>query len=210
MDVERFRRLPLMGILRGGTPEVVAPLVETVVAAGLETLEVAMNTPDAATVLARVVEVAGDRLMVGAGTVVSTARLDAALGAGATFVVLPTLVDEVVRDCRARDIPVFPGALTPQEIFTAWRAGATMVKVFPAKVFGPEYLREVKGPFGDVELLACGGVGPANLGAFFACGASAVAFGGSVFTEARLRARDFEPVGAAVRQLIAAYRAAMA
>ena len=131
MDVARFKRLPLMGILRGGDTEVVQPLVETLVAAGWETLEIAMNTPDAPAMIRRAVDVAGDRMMIGAGTVITSDRLRAALDAGAGFVVLPTLVADVVAEARKRSVPVFPGALTPQEIHDAWLAGATMVSELP-------------------------------------------------------------------------------
>ena len=206
MDVDRFRRLPVMGILRGGDLSLVEPLVETVVAAGLETIEITMNTAGATEMLARTREVAGDRLMVGAGTVLSRAELDAALDAGATFVVSPTLVRDVVARCVELDVPVFPGALTPQEIHEAWRAGATMVKVFPAKFFGPDYLSEIKGPFAAIELLPCGGVSADNLTAFFDAGASAVAFGGSVFRPRWLADRDFDRIGEGIRRLVEAYR----
>jgi 2-dehydro-3-deoxyphosphogluconate aldolase/(4S)-4-hydroxy-2-oxoglutarate aldolase len=206
MDVARFKRLPVMGILRGGDVDVVEPLVETLIAAGLETLEIAMNTPDAAAMIQRAGEVAGDRLMVGAGTVITAERLDAALSAGAGFVVLPTLVRDVVVEARRREIPVFPGALTPQEIHDAWLAGATMVKVFPAKFFGPQYFREVKGPFDDIELLACGGVGAANMAEFLAAGADAVAFGGSVFAASLLAERRMDEIAAKVSALVEAYR----
>ncbi len=209
MDVERFRRLPLMGILRGGSPEAAAPLVEALLAAGLETLEVAMNGPAAAETLAAVRRAAGGRLMVGAGTVVTSARLDQALEAGASFIVLPNLVAEVVGACRRRAIPVFPGALTPQEVHAAWAAGATMVKLFPAKFFGPDYVRELKGPFDEVELLACGGVTAANAGAFLAAGATALAFGGSVFSDRRLSQRDWTAIEQDARALVEAVRRAL-
>lgn len=195
-----------MGILRGGDTGVVAPLVETLVSAGLETLEIAMNTPDAAAMIRRATDVAGDRLMIGAGTVTSRNRLDAALGAGAGFLVSPTLVVDVVEEARRRSVPVFPGALTPQEIHDAWSAGATMVKVFPAKVFGPAYFKEVKGPFEDVRLLACGGVGAANMTEFFEAGADAVAFGGSVFAASLLTERRFDEISAKVSELVRACR----
>jgi 2-dehydro-3-deoxyphosphogluconate aldolase/(4S)-4-hydroxy-2-oxoglutarate aldolase len=206
MDVARFKTLPVMGILRGGDVEVIPKLVDTCVEAGLETLEIAMNTPGAPGMIARARESAGARMMIGAGTVTTIERLESALAAGAGFIVLPTLVREVVSACRERGIPVFPGALTPQEIHDAWTAGATMVKVFPAKLFGPDYFEEIKGPFEDVELLACGGVSPDNVRSFFASGASAVAFGGSVFKETWLAAREFSRIEQGVRALVAAYQ----
>jgi 2-dehydro-3-deoxyphosphogluconate aldolase/(4S)-4-hydroxy-2-oxoglutarate aldolase len=96
--------------------------------------------------------------------------------------------------------------LTPQEIYDAWSAGAAMVKIFPAGVFGPGYIREVKAPFGAIELLVCGGVTPANMMGYFASGASAVAFGASVFRKERLGGRDFASIGKDIRAFVNAYR----
>ncbi len=208
MDLDRFRKLPLLGILRGIGEEDVAPLADTVAGAGLGAIEVTMNTANAPALIRRLVAAARGRLMVGAGTVLSVRELDEALAAGATFVVMPTLVAEVVERCVARQVPVFPGALTPQEIFAAWSAGATMVKVFPAGAFGPGYFKEVKGPFRDIELLACGGVTAENMAAYFAAGAAAAAFGGSVFRAEWLAQRDFRRIGDEVGKLVAACAAA--
>ena len=152
MQLDRFRRKPLMGILRGITTAQLAPTLESAISGGLEALEITMNTPGAAELIARARAIAGGELAIGAGTVLSRESLDTALAAGASFIVMPTLVPDVVGECVRRDVPVFPGALTPQEIHTAWQAGAAMVKVFPSKFFGPEYFREVKGPFDDVLL----------------------------------------------------------
>ncbi|MBS1112126.1 MAG: 2-dehydro-3-deoxyphosphogluconate aldolase, partial [Nitrospirae bacterium] len=137
MEVNRFRELPILGILRGITSESVKPLTETVVSSGLKTIEITMNTPDAPALIRQMSDAAGDRLTIGAGTVLSLKVLHSALDAGATFIVMPVLVPDVMEYCVKNSIPVFPGALTPQEIYNAWNAGATMVKVFPAKFFGP-------------------------------------------------------------------------
>ncbi len=206
MDLDEFRRLPIVGILRGGSDVAIEPIVESVVGAGLKAMEITMNTPGAPDLIRRAIETADGELTIGAGTVLDTGDLESALGAGAQFIVMPTLERNVVDACTQRSIPVFPGALTPQEIFDAWRAGATMVKVFPAKFFGPGYFKELKGPLGDIELLACGGVSAENLGDFFACGASAVAFGGSVFQPKWLSEGRFDRIGDAVRSLIESYQ----
>lgn len=210
MNLDQFRQFPLLGILRGGNVAVVPRLVETLADAGLETLEITLNTPDAPAMIRRAVEAASGRLAIGAGTVLDRSGLDAALAAGAGFIVSPVLVPEVVAECRRRDVPVFPGALTPQEIFAAVRAGASMVKVFPASVFGPSYFREVHGPFETAELLACGGIRASNCADYLAAGAAAVAFGGSVFSPARLGEGRFDEIGRDVAGLVAATRRALA
>ena len=194
-----------MGILRGVAADIIEPLTETVISSGLKTVEITMNTPGATELIKRMRSASGARLTIGAGTVLTTGDLEKAVDAGATFIVMPTLVRNVVEHCVKNKIPVFPGALTPQEIYDAWRAGATMVKVFPAKFFGPSYFKEVKGPFEGIELLACGGVTPENIKSFFLCGASGIAFGGSVFKKEALASHDFTAIEKAIKALIAEF-----
>lgn len=187
-----------MGILRGIEADVLEPLLEVVLSSGLKTIEITMNTKDAPGLISQAAGFSKGRLMIGAGTVLDMQSLQAALNAGATFIVMPTLVEEVVAYCVKQAIPVFPGALSPQEIYNAWRAGASMVKVFPAKFFGPEYFKEIKGPFNDMELLACGGVTPDNMRDYFANGANAVSFGASVFRKEWLEKKDFKSIASAI------------
>ena len=203
MDINRFRRLPLLGILRGIRAEMVEPLVETIVSSGLQTIEVTMNTEDAPGLIQRMVETARGRLAIGAGTVLSMEALHSALDSGATFIVMPILIPGIVEHCAANSIPVFPGALTPREIYEAWTAGATMVKVFPSGFFGPRYFNEIKGPFAEIELLACGGVNTDTIAEFFSCQASAAAFGGSVFRKDWLEQGNFSSIRASIEALIA-------
>lgn len=202
MDINHFKHLPIMGILRGIAEEMVEPIVETAQSAGLETLEITMNTPRAADLIKRMVRAARGRLAIGAGTVLTMDDLHSALDAGATFIVLPTIVDEVVAYCSQNRIPVFPGALTPNEIHRAWAAGASMVKVFPANLFGPEYFREIKGPFRKIELLACGGVTAQNIQSFFSCGASGASFGSSIFKPEWLKNRQYPLIGESIKALL--------
>ena len=145
---------------------------------------------------------AGAQLTIGAGTVLTMDDLGQALDSGASFIVLPTFVEEIVQHCSKNKIPVFPGAFTPQEIYNAWSGGATMVKVFPAKFFGPSYIKEIKGPLQDIELLACGGVTAENIRSFFSSGASAVAFGASVFKKEWIAAHQFSRISDTIATLI--------
>ena len=202
MDVEQFKKLPLLGILRGIDSDMVPPLVEAIVLSGLKTMEITMNTEGAPGLIQQMIETSDGRLCVGAGTVLTMNDLKAALDAGASFVVMPVLVSEVAEYCARNKIPFFPGALTPQEIYHAWNAGATMVKVFPSGCFGPEYFKEIKGPFNDVELLACGGVNEETVERFFSCQASAAAFGGSVFKRKWLESGDYSSIRNAIKILV--------
>ena len=205
MDIAGFKKKPILGIVRGVAASQIEPLIETVIDAGLETLEITMNTPEATELIRKAKQVAAGRLTLGAGTVISMQDLKLALKSGATFIVMPVLIKEVVKFCVKNKIPVFPGALTPQEIYQAWDAGATMVKVFPAKFLGPEYFREIKGPFNDIQLLACSGVIPENMRDYFVSGASAVSFGASVFRKDWLADKDFKGIGQAVKRFIDAW-----
>jgi 2-dehydro-3-deoxyphosphogluconate aldolase/(4S)-4-hydroxy-2-oxoglutarate aldolase len=198
MNVAQFKKKPMMGIVRGLELAQIEPLVEAVIAAGLETLEIAMNTAGAVQLIRMAREAAGRRLVLGAGTVLDMTSLGQALDAGATFVVMPVLIPEVLAHCIKNKVAVFPGALTVQEIYRAWNEGATMVKVFPIKFFGPQYIKEVKGPFADIELLACAGVTAKNMREFFACGANAIAFGSSVFKKEWLEKGDYSSITAAI------------
>ncbi|MBN2453867.1 MAG: bifunctional 4-hydroxy-2-oxoglutarate aldolase/2-dehydro-3-deoxy-phosphogluconate aldolase [Candidatus Omnitrophica bacterium] len=207
MDAGRFRKLPIMGILRtSGAGVPIEDLTDSVIASGLETMEIAMNSDDAAALVGRAVKAAKGRLTIGAGTVLDMDILKAALDAGATFVVMPTLVAGVVEYCVKNSVPVFPGAFTPQEIYNAWNAGATMVKVFPAAMFGPSYIKEVRAPFKNIDLLACGGITPGNIRDYFESGAAAVAFGNSVFRKEWIDKRDFASIEDSIRRLIASMK----
>lgn len=195
-----------MGILRGVSPDQIEPLVESAAKAGLETIEITMNTPKAPELIRIALKASRKRLTIGAGTVLNMDNLKSALDAGATFIVTPVLVRDVLEHCVKNKIPSFPGALTPQEIYNAWSSGASMVKVFPAKLFGPEYFSQIKGPFDGIELLACAGVTPENLKSYFSSGASAVSFGSSVFKSEWLKKKDFESIRVAIEGYVKALK----
>lgn len=207
MDISSFKQKPILGILRGAERAQIEPLIEAVIEAGLETLEITMNTFGAPELIREAKQASANRLTLGAGTVLNMKDLKIALKSGASFIVMPVLAKDVVGYCVRNKIPVFPGALTPQEIYQAWDSGATMVKVFPAKLFGPEYLREIKAPFNNVELLACSGVSPDNLRDYFVSGASAVSFGASVFRKDWLKNKDFKQIARRVKRFIDAWEA---
>ena len=206
MDVQRFKANPLMAILRDVEANQLAPLLEAVIAAGWETLEITMNTDVAPELIHAARRFSRDRLMIGAGTVLTKRQLQTARTAGASFIVMPVLVEDVVQACVNDHIPVFPGALTPQEIWNAWRAGATMVKVFPAHVVGPEYFKELQGPFKGIELMACGGVTADNITAYLQSGACACAAGSGVFRKEWLGTKNYSRI----THTLTAYRTALA
>ncbi|MDP3981874.1 MAG: bifunctional 4-hydroxy-2-oxoglutarate aldolase/2-dehydro-3-deoxy-phosphogluconate aldolase [Chlamydiota bacterium] len=206
MNVKQFRQLPIMGILRGIKSEQLGPLVDAIIASGLKTVEVTMNTPDASHLIREMVVLSRGQLTVGAGTVLCLDDLNSAIASGATFIVSPVCIPEVIQQCTREGIAVFPGALTPQEIYLAWQSGATMVKVFPSKFFGPDYFTEIKAPLAEIQLMACGGVTADNMTEFFKKGASAVSFGASIFKREWLQRKEFGNIQSSIEALIRTYK----
>lgn len=198
-----------MGILRGMDISLIKPLVETARSSGLEAIEVTMNTPGALEAIQEAASSSDGRIAVGAGTVLSQESLKKALSSGASFIVSPACIEEVVEPCIEEGIPVFPGALTPQEVFSAWRAGASMVKVFPANMFGPSYFKTLKGPFDGIKLMAVGGVRLESIKDFFANGSNAVAFGSGVFKNEWIEKKDFSSIGNLIKDYVKEVRKAL-
>ncbi|MFH1782116.1 MAG: bifunctional 4-hydroxy-2-oxoglutarate aldolase/2-dehydro-3-deoxy-phosphogluconate aldolase [Candidatus Omnitrophota bacterium] len=206
MNVPDFKKLPIMGILRGIDKTILRLLTETMISSGLKTVELAMNTKDAHLLIKDMVRLANKKLTIGAGTVLTKDDLKKALDSGASFIVMPIAKEDVVRECVKKNIPVFPGAFTPTEIYNAWSMGATMVKVFPAKFFGPSYLKEIKAPFNDILFLACGGVTPENIKEFFQNGASGAAFGGNIFKKQWMNKDNICFIEENIKNLIANFK----
>ncbi|MCB9496334.1 MAG: bifunctional 4-hydroxy-2-oxoglutarate aldolase/2-dehydro-3-deoxy-phosphogluconate aldolase [Fibrobacteria bacterium] len=191
----RLRASRLLAILRGIPDTSLIHLAEVISETRIGFVEVTMNTPNAGRQIERLRDLLGSEVMVGAGTVLSVSEARLAVKSGASFLVSPCLVPEVQAWADENGIPTLPGAFTPQEVWNAIRAGGSMVKVFPSHTAGgPTYIKELRGPFRDVPLLACGGVNASNASEYLRSGADALAFGGSVFPPSRLKEGDFEGI----------------
>lgn len=195
-------KIPILAILRGIEEIHINQLVNCFLEASIDTIEITMNTPFAPRLIQRTIEVSENRLTIGAGTVLTLKELHEAISAGSKFIVTPVVDSEIIKKCTDRGIPVYPGALTPTEVWQAWNAGATMVKVFPASMFGPNYFKELRGPFNSIKLMAVGGVKPQNIAEYFNCGANAVAVGGSIFSKERLGNNKFADITADLKELV--------
>ncbi len=206
----RFQEVPLIGILRGFAMHQIEPLISAAVHGGLQNLEITMNSPDAAGLIRLAVECAKGALNIGAGTVTSRCLLDEALGAGASFIVTPTLTVDVLDQCVRLRTPVFPGALSPTEIACAWDHGATMVKIFPAELYGPAYIRAIKAPLPRIKLLPTGGVDLKTLPEFMRAGADGAGIGNPLFDRKRIEADDWHWVESQCRAFAEAWRVAVA
>ena len=179
---ERIRRHRLIAILRRVEPQgLLLDLVAELAADGVRVLEVTFDGASAAEDLVAVKQrLHGSDVIVGAGTIVSGERMDAALAAGAQFLVAPTLDLAIVAEAVDRGVPVIPGAYSPTEIALAWDSGATFVKVFPVSSLGPSHIRELRGPLRDIEMIATGGVDATNTAAYLEAGCVAVGVGGAL------------------------------
>jgi 2-dehydro-3-deoxyphosphogluconate aldolase/(4S)-4-hydroxy-2-oxoglutarate aldolase len=153
----------------------------------------------------------GSRAVVGAGTVLDAEAAARCLDAGAAFIVSPGFDPATVAAAHARGVPAMPGALTPTEVIAAWKAGADMVKIFPASaVGGPKYLRALRGPLPDVKLLPTGGVNATTAADYIAAGAAALGVGSELVDPAALARGDDALLTTRARELVAAVAAARA
>jgi 2-dehydro-3-deoxyphosphogluconate aldolase / (4S)-4-hydroxy-2-oxoglutarate aldolase len=154
--------------------------VEHLFKTGIRLIEITMDTPDAIPILKSLQSGVPDNGLLGAGTVTDVALAEAAIAAGATFLVTPNLNLDVIRTAREQGVPIFPGAMTPTEIWNAVCAGADYVKVFPASALGPGFFREIRGPFAHIPLMATGGVNLENARDFIRFGVDALGVGGAL------------------------------
>ncbi|WP_439555648.1 bifunctional 4-hydroxy-2-oxoglutarate aldolase/2-dehydro-3-deoxy-phosphogluconate aldolase [Dyadobacter sp.] len=187
-----FEKAPLVGIIRNVALEDIKHILPVYREAGLTTVEITMNTPGAADIIRYAVEHEAARLNIGAGTVCTKDDLKSALNAGAQFIVTPVISKKVIKSCVKKEVPVFPGAFTPTEIYNAWSLGATMVKIYPATSLGPEYIKDLKAPMNQLKLLPTGGVGLDNMVAFMKAGANGLGIGGQLFDKKLIQNKDWE------------------
>lgn len=187
--------MPLVGILRNIPHNRIEKLASLYHSCGLTTLEITMNSDNATGIISDLIHSFGGQLNIGAGTVCTEKDLDAALSAGAQFIVTPIINEQVINSCVKTGTPIFPGAYTPSEIYRAWSLGAEMVKVFPATRLGPEYIKEVLAPLNQIQLMPTGGVTIDNMSSFFKAGARAVGLGSNLFPKALIENDQWPEIG---------------
>ena len=205
--VSRLREVGIIPIIRAASAEVVLPVAEALLHAGLPVVEITLTVPKAIDAIGAVAKRLAGKVLLGAGTVTDAETAKRAVDAGAEFIVTPCLVPEVIAAAQRAGVAVLPGALTPTEVFEAFRAGGDLVKVFPAQsVGGAAYLRALRGPFPDIPLVPTGGVTLENLAAMFQAGAVAVGVGTELISKDALDRRDYAAIGALAKQFVAAVR----
>jgi len=180
----------LVAIIRAPSSELLVDVAKAIYEGGIRAIEVTLTVPNALEIIAEVNRQIGDKIVLGAGSVIDSETARAAMLAGAEFIVSPVVKEDVIRCCKRYGKAVMPGAFTPTEILTAWEAGADVVKVFPANIGGPGYLKAVKAPLPQVRLMPTGGVNLETLESFMDAGACAVGLGSSLVTKEILASGD--------------------
>ncbi|WP_227878580.1 bifunctional 4-hydroxy-2-oxoglutarate aldolase/2-dehydro-3-deoxy-phosphogluconate aldolase [Arthrobacter dokdonensis] len=219
MSQERMTRRPGVGLALRGNPVVAvlrashaseyAPVIEALAAGGVTSIELTLSTEGVFAHLPALVELFGARVDIGVGTITTAEQANEAMDAGAAFLVTPVTKLEVVEAAVDRDVPIFPGGLTPTELWSGWNAGATAVKVFPAGTVGPGYVGHLRGPFPDIEVIPSGGVSIEDAPAWIAAGALAVSLGGPLLGDA-FRGGDLTALTGRAQRVTALAAAAVA
>ncbi|MGO2048378.1 bifunctional 4-hydroxy-2-oxoglutarate aldolase/2-dehydro-3-deoxy-phosphogluconate aldolase [Brachybacterium tyrofermentans] len=181
---ERTAAARLIVVIRGERADQYAPVLETLAGAGIRSVELTLSTPGTLDELPGLLERFGDQLDIGIGTVTDPDDLRRAAELGAHYIVTPITRADLLDAATEAGIAIVPGGLTPSELHTGWAAGAAAVKVFPASVVGPGYLKDLRGPFPGIRVIPSGGVDLEAAGAWLQAGADAVSVGGPLLGDA--------------------------
>ena len=191
-DLQRVLAGGLVAVVRAPDASHLVDVIAALAEGGVGVAEVTLTVPGALDVIKAAKAQLGDRVLLGAGTVLDPETARAAILAGAEFIVSPTLNFDVIRLCKRYDKLVFPGAFTPTEILAAWEAGADVVKVFPADVLGPAYFKAMRGPLPQIRLMPTGGVDLNTTGEFLRAGACCLGVGSQLVDPKAVARQDFE------------------
>jgi 2-dehydro-3-deoxyphosphogluconate aldolase/(4S)-4-hydroxy-2-oxoglutarate aldolase len=207
--VSSMLEIGIVPIIRVNSEEAAIKSIEAVYEGGIRSAEITMTTPGAIRALEKLADAFGDKMILGAGTVLDPETARATILAGARFLVTPALKVATIEMARRYSTVICPGALTPTEILTAWEAGADFVKVFPcSNVGGAKYIKAVKAPLPQVEMIPTGGVNLDTIGDFLKAGASAVAVGSELIDNETIQAGRYEVFTERAKQFLAAVKAA--
>lgn len=205
-DLARVLNSRIVAVVRSTHVGQLTDVAEALLAGGVEIVEITFTVPRAHRVLEQLAERLGDKILLGAGTVLDPETARTALLAGAKFIVSPTLNLDVIRLCQRYDKLVLPGALTPTEVLTAWEHGADIVKVFPSDLTGPAYLKALHGPLPQIRLMPTGGVNLLTAADFLRAGACALGIGGSLVEAEAIAAGNMARIESLARQYVQVVR----
>jgi 2-dehydro-3-deoxyphosphogluconate aldolase/(4S)-4-hydroxy-2-oxoglutarate aldolase len=209
-DLSRVLNSGIVAVIRSTSSEQLVEVARALYEGGVDVLEVTFTVPRALEIIAAVRKALGDKVLLGAGTVLDSETARAAFLAGAEFLVSPTVNLDVIKMGNRYDKLVMPGAFTPTEILTAWEAGAQVIKVFPADIGGPAYLKTLHGPLPQVRLLPTGGVNLNTIADFLKAGACAVGLGGALVEPKAVQTGDMARIKSLAQQYVEAVKKARA
>src|SRR3984957_5589074 len=192
----------IVAVVRSQDSQKLVEVVRALADGGVTVAEITMTVPGALDIIKQVRTALGDRVLLGAGTILDTETARAAILAGAEYIVAPTLNLEVIRLCQRYDKLVMPGAFTPTEILAAWEAGADIVKVFPADVVGPAFFKAIKGPLPQIRIMPTGGVDLATAATFLKAGACCLGVGGQLVDPKLVADKNFTRIRDLARQYV--------
>jgi 2-dehydro-3-deoxyphosphogluconate aldolase/(4S)-4-hydroxy-2-oxoglutarate aldolase len=179
-----LRAHPIIAVLRAADARDYDRVVDTLADNGIRSIELTLSTPGTFEHLPALIERVGTDVEIGIGTIVTADQARRAIDAGARYLVTPIVNLEVIALAVQNAVPIFPGGLTPTELFSGWAAGATAVKIFPAETVGSQYGSHLRGPFPDIEFIPSGGVGLDDIPRWLNAGAVAVSLGGPLVGDA--------------------------
>lgn len=194
----------IIAVVRLDSGDELVQVAEALKAGGISAIEFTIPTPNSLEMIKQASAHFGDEVIMGAGTVLDPETARAAILSGAQFIVTPTLNLDTIEMSRRYGKPVIPGGLTPTEILTAWQAGADMVKVFPASVGGPSYIKAVLAPLPQVRLAPTGGVSAENAAAYIQAGATGLGVGGKLVDKKAVARQDWSAIRTEAQRLVAA------
>jgi 2-dehydro-3-deoxyphosphogluconate aldolase / (4S)-4-hydroxy-2-oxoglutarate aldolase len=205
---EQIERIGVVAVIRLRDPGKLRAVVDALAEGGVRVLEVTMTVPGAIDLIRQLAPSLPQGFLLGAGTVTDADTARAVIDAGATFVVGPVFRRDVITMCHERDVPVLPGCFSPTEILDAHEAGADIIKVFPATMLGPQFIKDVRAPMPQLKLMPTGGVTLDNAGDWIRAGAVAVGVGSALVDAAAIASGQFGVIAENARRVLASVNAA--
>ena len=203
--IRKIGEIGIVPVVRAASVDEATRAVEAICAGGIPVVEITMTVPNAVSVIRETAQQYRDKVLIGAGTVTTAEQAELCFRAGAEFLVSPGFAARVLSIAQASEKLAIPGALTPTELMTAQNHGARLIKIFPCgNVGGPKYLRSLKAPFPDADLIPTGGVNAANAAEFIAAGAFALGVGADLVDATALREGNLQKITSAARELVQA------
>lgn len=192
--LEEMDKSGVVAIIRGTMPEKIDKVVKALYSGGVRNIEVTFNTPSAAEIIQHLTNKYSEKLTIGAGTVLDAQTARTAILSGAQFILSPSLHTDVIQMCNRYNVLAVPGVFTPTEAITAWELGAKMVKVFPAGVVGPSYIKQLLGPLDQLKIMAVGGINEENFGSFIQAGAIGAGIGSALVSQRLVDTEDYDEI----------------